>query len=169
MTELVRLVYASKATFDVNKPGQGVEVEVGRILAQSRRNNARDHIGGVLYYGNGYFFQCLEGERRIVEETYQRIRNDQRHNDANILSFKPITQRLFAAWAMKYLPAEKNVREFLSKHGHDRFNPFDFKEEMLEQLVYFFQQAHQSGSMAEPVQLARPKQQRWWQKLGLWR
>lgn len=167
MNDLVRLIYASKATFDTTTSSSGIELEVGRILAQSRRNNAKDEIGGVLYYGNGYFFQCLEGERGAVIETYDRISQDKRHHQASVLSMNSIKKRLFSEWAMKYLPAEKNVRDFLAQHGQSTFNPFEFKGEMLEQLVYFFQQTHQTGALAEAPGSKKPAaaKRSFWAKL----
>ena len=61
MSKLVQLIYASRATFAPNLASGGIEKEVGRVLVQSRRNNPKKEIGGVLYYGDGCFFQCLEG------------------------------------------------------------------------------------------------------------
>lgn len=149
MNDLVRLVYASEATFIGSNAAQGIELEVGRILTESRRNNARAQVGGVLYYGNGYFFQCLEGERDTVVETYQRICTDQRHKNAKILLKGFTKRRLFQDWSMKYLPAEKNLRDFLAQHGLSEFSPFDYDREMIGRLLIFFQQAKESGELAE--------------------
>ncbi|WP_049631634.1 BLUF domain-containing protein [Cellvibrio sp. pealriver] len=147
MSDLVRLVYASEATFNSSHAEQGIEPEVGRILAQSRRNNARAQVGGVLYYGNGYFFQCLEGSRDAVIETYQRICTDPRHKNATVLLKGFAKRRLFEEWSMKYLPTEKNLRDFLAQHGLTEFSPFDYDREMVGRLLIFFQQ---SKAAAEP-------------------
>jgi len=149
VNDLVRRVYASEATFTGNSAAQGIELEVGRILTESRRNNARAQVGGVLYYGNGYFFQCLEGERDNVVETYQRICTDPRHKNAKILLKGFTKRRLFQDWSMKYLPAEKNLRDFLAQHGLSEFSPFDYDREMVGRLLIFFQQAKESGELAE--------------------
>jgi hypothetical protein len=149
VNDLVRLVYASEATFTGNSAAQGIELEVGRILTESRRNNARAQVGGVLYYGNGYFFQCLEGERDNVVKTYQRICTDPRHKNAKILLKGFTKRRLFQDWSMKYLPAEKNLRDFLAQHGLSEFSPFDYDREMVGRLLIFFQQAKESGELAE--------------------
>lgn len=149
MSDLVRLVYASEATFIGNSADQGIELEVGRILTTSRRNNARAEVGGVLYYGNGYFFQCLEGNRDAVVEVYQRISTDPRHKNAKILLKGFTKRRLFQDWSMKYLPAEKNLRDFLAQHGLSEFSPFDYDREMIGRLLVFFQHAKESGELAE--------------------
>ena len=41
MSDLQRMVYASRATFAPSLQGSGIELDVARILMQSRRNNPR--------------------------------------------------------------------------------------------------------------------------------
>lgn len=131
--ELVRLNYASTATFEPNVSG-GIEVSVARILAESRRNNSRLKIGGVLHYGNGYFFQCLEGDRDVVNERYHRISQDDRHKDVQLLSFDKVSRRMFPDWSMKYLPIEGQIRALLAKRKMT-FDPYRFDNAMLEELL----------------------------------
>jgi len=131
--ELVRLNYASTATFQPNVQG-GVEVEVARILKQSRRNNRELAVGGVLHYGNGYFFQCLEGERDSVEQLYRRIAQDPRHTEVRTLGIGAVTERLFGDWSMKYLPIERDIRALLARHGID-FNPYRFTDAFIEEFL----------------------------------
>ncbi|GAA5523897.1 hypothetical protein Maes01_00446 [Microbulbifer aestuariivivens] len=138
MGELVRLVYASKASFMPMPASSGVEPTVARILMQSRQNNSRKDVGGVLYFGDGFFFQALEGDRGTVTETFERISADSRHQQVTTLSMKTVTTRLFADWSMKYVPAEKSLREFLGRRGYTRFQPLRFSEEEAEALVHFF-------------------------------
>ena len=139
MSELVRLVYASRATFAPVPVKQGVEPSVGSILVQSRRNNAHANIGGVLYFGDGHFFQALEGDRHAVSKTYQRIAADARHRDVTILSLKTVSERFFSKWSMKYVNAEAAVRQFIRSRNHQRFEPLKFHEEEAEALIALFQ------------------------------
>lgn len=111
---------------------------MGRILLQSRRNNAHASIGGVLYFGDGYFFQALEGERQAVNQAYQRIAADARHTDVTILSLKTISERFFADWSMKYVPAEEAVRQFIRSRNFRRFEPLAFQEADAEALTELF-------------------------------
>lgn len=132
-SDLVRLNYASTATFEPNISG-GIEVSVARILSASRRNNSRLEVGGVLHYGNGYFFQCLEGERGAVNQLYNRIGQDPRHRDVQLLSFDEVGQRMFPDWSMKYLPIEGEIRALLERRGMT-FNPYRFDRDLLETLL----------------------------------
>lgn len=148
MSEIIRLIYASKATFAPAAATQGVEPTVARILMQSRRNNSQNNIGGVLYFGDGYFFQALEGERKAVNDTYQRIAADERHEQVTILSLKTIERRLFSNWSMKYVAAEQAVRAFIATRDYLRFAPLHFSEREAEALIEFFHQ-HRVGKQPQ--------------------
>src|SRR5690606_8424810 len=54
---LIRLAYASEATFAAKALEKGVEPHVARILMASRRNNGKAGLVGGLYYGDNRFFQ----------------------------------------------------------------------------------------------------------------
>lgn len=152
MGELVRLVYASKASFFPLPARSGVEPTVARILMQSRQNNNRDDVGGILYFGDGYFFQALEGNREAVTETFRRISADSRHHQVTTLSLKAVPSRLFADWSMKYVPAEQSLREFLGRRGYTRFQPLRFSEGEAEALVQFFEHKREEdlGTVPRP-------------------
>lgn len=165
MTVLVRLVYASTATFAASASG-GVELEVGRILTVSRRNNRERDIGGMLHYGNGYFFQALEGPRDAVNETYSRISTDPRHEDVHILSVRNVEERLFEDWTMKYLPSQSDIRALLDSRGL-QFNPYLFDEAFSEQFLRACIRA-QDPTIGEDEAAMRPgrhKKLSWWRSL----
>lgn len=151
MDDLVRLVYASKATFDKSNTAQGIEWEVEQILSEARQKNAEADIGGVLFYDNGYFFQCLEGHRDAVVNTYQRICTDPRHKSPKVLLNGFTKRRLFQNWHMKYLLPDENLHAFLAQHDLTKFEPFHYDREMVGRLLVFFQQAKTSDEFAEKV------------------
>jgi Sensors of blue-light using FAD len=91
---LVRLTYASRAVGVLS--AQSME----QILASSRRNNPPNGITGVLCTNNFIFLQLLEGGRKEVSETYNRIAADPRHNDVQLLHMEEVTERKFAGWSM---------------------------------------------------------------------
>ena len=162
---LVRLSYASTATFEPNEAG-GIEVSVGQILAESRRNNKKRRIGGVLHYGNGYFFQCLEGEREAVEECYQRISGDSRHRDVQRLSYTEIDRRMFPDWSMKYLPVETEITRLLKRHN-TAFNPYQFSDSMLAELLEACARGHDPSDSADKAgKTAASKPSLWKRLLG---
>ena len=72
MTDLIRIVYISRATFPITPDSDGIEPNVARILSTSRTNNRKNGLVGMLYYGDGCFFQCLEGETASRQCLYPR-------------------------------------------------------------------------------------------------
>lgn len=132
---LIRLAYASEATFSAQSADSGVEPHVARILLASRRNNPRDGIVGGLYYGNDRFFQYLEGEEEAVRRVYARICADPRHRHVRILLEEPLARYTFSNWSMKYVPLARDVSSLLRRHGLQQFEPAQFDRELCEQMI----------------------------------
>ena len=107
MPDLIQITYASRSTFAAAAGHRNIESNVARILAKARANNRRDGLAGVLYFGNGYFFQCLEGKAGAVEALLARLLADPRHAGLQVLTRKRITERTFEDWSMKYVPVEQ--------------------------------------------------------------
>lgn len=78
------------------------EEDLSTVLKQSRRNNDKTGITGVMLYVRGSVIQVLEGEKEALDTLYQRIERDPRHTNVSPVLNRPITQRLFAAWSMGY-------------------------------------------------------------------
>lgn len=135
MSELISVLYISRATFEPLPSTKGIEPHVGRILQSSRSNNAERSIGGVLFYGDGYFFQCLEGDKDAVHELMATIRQDERHEAVKIISERPIQQRFFGDWSMKYTSINRAVKNFLKEQGFSSFNPYKFTAEQFKELI----------------------------------
>jgi hypothetical protein len=100
--ELFHLLYVSSAA-------KGVGLEVLREIQQSAESqNADSGITGALVYGRGEFLQVLEGERREVSQTYNRIARDPRHLDLELIVVSPIPSRAFASWEMCCVPLDED-------------------------------------------------------------
>ena len=91
---LVRLLYASRACDTMTTAG------LASIMTQSKANNAKSGITGVLCLSEGIFLQVLEGGRNAVSALYNRIANDARHRDVVLLHYQEINERCFAGWSM---------------------------------------------------------------------
>ena len=68
----------------------------------------------MLYYANNQFFQCLEGDKAIVLELFDRIKLDLRHY--NIIEFEvvDIDQVIFKNWSMKYVQKGSKIELFFN-------------------------------------------------------
>jgi hypothetical protein len=151
---LIRLAYASEATFREKPVEQGVEPNVARILMTSRKNNGKREIVGGLYYGDGFFFQYLEGEEAAVNELYQRISRDDRHRNVKTLVHEPLTDRTFTNWSMKYVPLSSDVQAFLDRHGMQSFQPLKFDRALCDEMVQLIRDASEQGRVINQDQLA---------------
>ena len=72
---LIQTIYASRASEAF------VEGELAGLMEQSRSNNLRGELTGMLLYCEGSFFQVLEGEEEAVRSVYRSIEKDPRHED----------------------------------------------------------------------------------------
>ncbi len=148
MSNFQRLVYASRATFPSIREGSGVEIEVARILSQSRRNNPRSGLVGALYYADGCFFQCLEGTAASLDEVYARITCDPRHTDLKLLRRESIPALQYADWAMKYAADGAQVQALLARTGRRDFDPYSFDDATITDML----QVLRLGPDAKPAE-----------------
>jgi hypothetical protein len=141
MSQLIRIIYISRSTFTPSRSTAGIEPNVGRILAKSRINNRRDGLVGVLYFGDGCFFQCLEGEQSAIDTLYARLQSDERHTDIKLLSREFINELSYADWAMKYVPLEKEMTRLLNQAGLQTFDPYRFDTAMVQKVINLLRMA----------------------------
>lgn len=89
----------------ISSSKRGETVDVGRILEQSRHNNAIDGVTGLLWTDGVRFLQVLEGPPESVAATYARIGKDPRHHAIVVLSDRTVEQREFGHWSMSHAAA----------------------------------------------------------------
>jgi hypothetical protein len=89
-----RLIYTSQATNPFKKR------ELLDLLHDARRYNSINSIYGFLYYEDEFFFQVIEGETQLINNLWDRIKKDKRHNNVRIVSNNLIHDYLFAKWSM---------------------------------------------------------------------
>jgi hypothetical protein len=116
---LVRCLYASRATKVV---GDGA---LDAILKQSRKNNPKRGITGMLCYANGVFVQAIEGGRGEVCGLLGQIVKDERNTGLEILLFEEITERRFGNWTMGQVNmASVNSALLMKYSAKAELNPF---------------------------------------------
>lgn len=98
---LVELLYCS-----VSETPLLTNVDLDHILASARRRNALEKITGMLLYYRGEFVQILEGEKKSVENMYEKfIGPDPRHTALNKVHQNTISHRSFSEWSMGFVGA----------------------------------------------------------------
>ena len=115
----VRLCYASQR----NEKNEDLLQDLRDILTEARDFNDLNQICGVLYYADNAFFQCLEGEREVVERLFEKITNDERHHNVKWLCTYSIEQNSFQRWSMKYVQRNSEINKFFKKMNFKMFSP----------------------------------------------
>lgn len=161
MAQLQQLVYISRATFAESREGRGVPPEMGRILVQSRLNNPRRGLVGALYYGNGCFFQCLEGPAEAIDALYAKLLVDPRHKDLKVLQRHDIQGPHFSEWAMKYVPDAQQVQALMKQHRLRSFDPYRFELPTVNAMVDLLHQANESAGITSPETRRAPRPRSW--------
>lgn len=105
---MLQLVYISSARQPIT------EYTCANVLANSRTNNTKHGITGLLVAGQRRFLQALEGPTDAVRSTYDRILKDPRHYACVLLSEHYLEQRQFGEWSMGYVQGGPE----LSDDGH---------------------------------------------------
>lgn len=72
------------------------------LLAQSRADNSRAGISGMLVYKGGNFMQVIEGDDAAVEALHAKISQDPRHCGMVTLLRETVTERQFPEWSMGF-------------------------------------------------------------------
>ncbi len=93
---MYRIIYLSSATKMMS------DLELNKLLAQSRIKNAALDITGVLLYFDGDFMQVIEGNETNVKNLYQSIVRDDRHRSIICVFNDHIEHRQFAEWSMGF-------------------------------------------------------------------
>ena len=146
MQNLIQIIYISRSTFESTESVNGIEPNVARILMKSRTNNREKGLVGVLYFGDGCFYQCLEGEAQVVDTLYAKLLEDDRHKDLKILSRKAISALSFSDWAMKYVPLESKMMSLLQLNGYKKFDPYLFNEDMTNSVLNLLHKSNDSSA-----------------------
>jgi hypothetical protein len=94
------IVYLSRAVHPLT------DQDLQQLLDQSRRDNAKRGITGVLFYSHGHIAQLFEGEAEQADSLFERIARDGRHSHVRKLVDKSIDRRSFSNWSMAFHPLE---------------------------------------------------------------
>jgi len=131
---LVRLLYVSRAI------SADSSIEIQSIMDTAREHNSANGITGILCYGSGIYLQALEGGRRQVNELFNHIVKDPRHEEVVLLHYEEITERRFGSWTMGQVNLSKlNTSVILKYSEKPELDPYSVSGAMsialLEELM----------------------------------
>lgn len=101
MTDLVRLVYASRPVRPLTPDA------MGRLMESARAFNEANEITGCLLSISEVgddptaYVQWIEGAGNAIKRCFERIVQDPRHTDVWVLDVSPISERAYPEWTMR--------------------------------------------------------------------
>jgi hypothetical protein len=78
------------------------EKDLEKILDQSKTNNQKLGLTGLLLFIEDKFIQVLEGEKQVVKDLYEVIQKDKRHRNVSTLIEGNIDKRNYPDWSMAF-------------------------------------------------------------------
>jgi len=109
--------------------------DLSDILISAREFNRNHQIYGVLYYAQGVFFQCLEGEKSAIEDVFEKIKKDKRHTSIVKFPNQEIDHIHFTQWSMKYIKKNTRIFRFFNKLGLEKFQPTRLNSQELDEFI----------------------------------
>ncbi|MCO4094754.1 MAG: BLUF domain-containing protein [Acidovorax sp.] len=86
-------------------PEQPLSV-VAEIAGRARQVNAKLDVTGLLIFDGQRFCQQLEGQQKAVLKLIERIRNDPRHTNVEVLHHGPLAGRRFQQFSLAFSTVE---------------------------------------------------------------
>lgn len=130
---LTRLIYVSTITDKFSSSSLEDILRIGRV------NNTKNGITGMLCFKEKYFIQCLEGSRKAINHTYNKILQDERHSNIVLLAYSQIDAREFNDWCMGYIPTSHFTDPLILKFSKSiDFKPYEMSSESANMLLLEF-------------------------------
>lgn len=150
--DLYQFVYVSRIT----STGLSGASTLNDIAECSIRNNKDDNITGVLCYGNGYFFQCVEGSEQVLTNLKNRLLLDDRHKDIQTLEFSAISERGFTGWSLRSIILERWIISDPKAKALMPFKPYNWApnewKQFLKILKGYYKEQEETGDVdAQPI------------------
>jgi hypothetical protein len=142
-TALLSVTYVSTSSTPLTR------ATLDALLRQSRENNERTGLTGMLAVRADDFFQVIEGPPVVVQQVLEKLWTDTRHRDMRILLEEEIPYRRFPDWTMR----SERLGDYpdgpipgVDESGDDREEPAA-KHHRIRGVVRWFQQrAARAGS-----------------------
>jgi hypothetical protein len=104
----------------------GVATDISR---ESKLNNGRDQITGVLTFDGLNFAQWVEGPPDALANLFTRLQADARHTDLDVIHWDGIDARRYPTWKLGFLRldlAEFGIASLRGQRGIKGIEAFTF-------------------------------------------
>jgi hypothetical protein len=103
-----RLLYVSRCALE--DEGALRDEKVRALAVDAAKRNAASMLSGSLLYLDNSFVQVIEGPARAVEQTFEAICCDFRHDEVKLIDLVPIKERIFSEWSMAFLAIDAETK-----------------------------------------------------------
>ncbi|MBO1529823.1 BLUF domain-containing protein [Psychrobacter sp. F1192] len=126
------------------------------IAETSIKNNQMKGITGIVCYGNGYFFQYVEGSEQALTNLKNTLLMDDRHKDMQLLDFSEIDVRRFSSWSLRSIVLERWMVKDAKAKALLPFKPFNWADNEWQQFLAvlhrYYEEQKDAGDMdAQPI------------------
>ncbi|MBV6657729.1 MAG: BLUF domain-containing protein [Devosiaceae bacterium] len=130
---LYAITYISRAP---EVRGENRKLFLNSLIKQADAKNLKTGVSGCLIHVDDFFIQLLEGPRGPLSETYNRIVQDERHSEVNLVAAGPILTRQFTSpnLAAFDIASETNP-VFLKFRVRPEFCPYQIAPDALAGLI----------------------------------
>lgn len=139
VTDLYQLVYISRIT----STGLSGASTLNDIAETSVKTNKSNSITGILCYGNGCFFQCIEGTEQALTNLKNQLLMDERHKDLQTLDFSAISERRFEGWSLRSIVLERWLFKDPAIKKLMPFKPYEWNSDESQQFLALLQQYYE--------------------------
>ncbi len=143
-SDLYQLIYISRIT----STGLSGASTLNDIAETAIKNNTADDVTGILCYGNGYFFQCIEGSKQALTNLKNRILRDDRHKDMQTLEFSAIAKRRFTGWSLRSITLERWMLSDSKIKALMPFKPYEWGSNQWHQFLDVLQDYYEEQKMS---------------------
>ncbi len=143
-SDLYQLIYISRIT----STGLSGASTLNDIAETAIKNNTADDVTGILCYGNGYFFQCIEGSKQALTNLENRILRDDRHKDMQTLEFSTIARRRFTGWSLRSITLERWMLSDSKIKALMPFKPYEWGSNQWHQFLDVLQDYYEEQKMS---------------------
>lgn len=99
--------------------------EVVELLDQTEVRNNRLGIHGLLVYSEGNFFEVLEGEKDLVLDLFNSIKEDDRHKNIITIFEHPVKDKLFDPKDGYFISANTRYRKLKVENFYNCIKDLD--------------------------------------------
>ena len=148
MKTLIHLIYCSAASHPFSRN------DLKDLLGRARLHNERHGITGMLLYADGSFFQVLEGAPADVDQLFDRISRDTRHDRVTIIIREPLAVRAFGEWTMGHAHlAPEELDEIVGANDYFAAGRsfMDVGEGRAKKLLAAFREGRWRAALSKPV------------------